>query len=99
MFVGAAVVGALGWALLSQEIPLLGLLLCLAAVGLLIYGLFTFTSERLSEQEYENLPGAVGERGHQCLACGNRGIYRHTPYKTNTTLADCSKCKLELWHE
>lgn len=56
-------------------------------------------SERLTQHEYAALPGAVGSHGHQCVFCGGRGIYRHTPYKTNTTLADCSRCKNELWSE
>jgi len=56
-------------------------------------------SERLTQHEYAALPGAAGTHGHQCVFCGGRGIYRHTPYKTNTTLADCSRCKNELWSE
>lgn len=57
------------------------------------------TPSRLSHGEYQSLPGAVTDQGHQCVFCGGRGVYRHTPYKTDTTLADCSRCKAELWYE
>ena len=65
----------------------------------LLVGAVLMPSERLSEDEYANLPGARTSNGHQCIFCGGRGIYRHTPYKTTNTLADCSRCKNELWTE
>ena len=70
---------------------------CVVTIGIAIW---VTPSQRLAQAEYAALPGAVvAPHGHQCIFCGGRGIYRHTPYKTNTTLADCSKCKNELWYE
>lgn len=73
--------------------------LALCTLGAFIATLWFHTPERLSRAQYQALPGAVTDRGHQCVFCGWRGIYRHTPYKTDTTLADCAKCEAELWHE
>ena len=55
---------------------------------------------RIYEADYSSLPGARDERGdHRCIHCGNRGIWRRTPYATNTTIAACSKCKIDLYYE
>lgn len=74
-------------------------ILIFIGVVLLIVGSIAMPGERISEEQYQSLPGALTEQGHRCIFCGGRGIYRHTPYKTNKTLADCSHCKAELWEE
>jgi hypothetical protein len=91
-----ALAGGLVHQFLNQEAGL-----AVIGVGIVtaLVGYWVMPAERLSQAEYEALPGAVTEDGHQCIFCGGRGIYRHTPYKTNTTLADCSRCKGELWAE
>lgn len=53
-----------------------------------------------SQQDYYSVPGSRdGTGNHRCLWCGNRGIYKHGEYKTNTKYADCSKCGKRLWTE
>lgn len=55
---------------------------------------------RIREAEYAVLPGARDMPGnHRCVHCGNRGIWKRTPYQTNSTIAACSKCKEELYYE
>ena len=83
----------------DENSPLIGIGLGVCTLLALFLTLWFYTPERLSQGDYQRLPGATTEQGHQCVFCGWRGIYRHTPYKTNTTLADCSKCKAELWYE
>lgn len=83
----------------GQSPPIVVIGLGVGTLLALIATLWLYTPERLSQHEYQALPGAATEHGHQCVFCGWRGIYRRTPYKTNTTLADCSKCKAELWYE
>ena len=52
-----------------------------------------------SEREYYTLPGAHAATGeHQCVFCGGRGVHKKTPYKTNSTVADCTKCRANLWY-
>ncbi|WP_041930375.1 hypothetical protein [Methylibium petroleiphilum] len=69
--------------------------------GFLLFASLLFAGNdapRLKREEYVALPGAQGPDGeHACIACGHRGIYRRTVYKTTTTLADCSKCEQPLW--
>lgn len=91
-----ALAGGLVHQFLNQEAGL-----AVIGVGIVtaLVGYWVMPAERLSQAEYEALPGAVTENGHRCIFCGGRGIYRHTPYKTDTTLADCSRCKGELWAE
>jgi cold shock CspA family protein/predicted RNA-binding Zn-ribbon protein involved in translation (DUF1610 family) len=56
--------------------------------------------KRMSKSAYYTIPHSKDEhRNHRCLACGAKGIYRSKPYQTDTTIADCSKCGLELWAE
>ncbi|MFK4706058.1 putative membrane protein YvbJ [Roseateles asaccharophilus] len=53
---------------------------------------------RLTEEEYYVLPGSRDLQGeHSCIHCGHRGVYRHSPYRTSHTDAECSKCKKPLW--
>lgn len=54
----------------------------------------------LTEAEYYRISGSrFADGSHRCVDCGHRGIWRHTVYGTNTTLADCSRCKRSLWRE
>ncbi len=48
---------------------------------------------------YYSIPWAKDAKGHRCIFCGNRGIYRSTPYKTNSTICSCSKCRNFLFYE
>lgn len=78
----------------------LGVIGAVACVTTAVIASWFMPSLRLTQAEYAALPGSVVvPHGHQCVFCGGRGIYRHTPYQTNTTLADCSRCKNELWYE
>jgi hypothetical protein len=54
----------------------------------------------ISESEYSALPGARDlQSSLRCIHCGNRGIWKRTPYRTNSTIAACSKCKEDLYTE
>ena len=54
----------------------------------------------LNSHQYHSLPDSLTKEGeHQCLFCGNLGIYRSSPYKTNITECRCSKCKEHLFNE
>lgn len=65
-----------------------------------LVSLTSASEPRLSTAEYQRLPGALSGQGqHRCLQCGHGGIHRKTPYQTNTTLANCSKCQASLWAE
>jgi hypothetical protein len=86
-----ATAGFLNW------VPLLGVPFLLIAM-LIFSG--SVAEPRLSTTEYQRLPGAWSSQGqHRCLQCGHGGIHRKTPYQTNTTLANCSKCQASLWAE
>lgn len=98
-FTTAVLLGLASYVSFAAEASTLGVVIAVIAVAAAIVGAVKWTPERLSVLEYARLPGALVEGGHQCISCGNRGIYRHTPYKTTTTLADCSRCKTALWHE
>lgn len=60
--------------------------------------LWRISISNLSSSDYYALPG-VSEADHACIFCGGKGLWRSTPYKTNTTLCKCSKCKEELFTE
>jgi len=65
---------------------------------LLLLTLLGSSEVRLTEAEYYVLPGSRDTRGeHRCIHCGHPGIYRSSPYETNHTNADCSKCRTALW--
>lgn len=65
---------------------------------LLLLSLLGSSKVRLTEAEYYTLPGSRDARGeHHCIKCGHPGIYRSSPYQTNHTHADCSKCRTALW--
>lgn len=51
-----------------------------------------------SRKEYQKIPHAIDGRGaHRCIFCGNRGIYKHGQYKSNSTWHDCSQCGENLY--
>lgn len=59
----------------------------------------TQNMQRLSENQYYSIPISLDEKEqHRCIFCGNKGIYKSTIYKTNTTVNACSKCKEVLFH-
>lgn len=65
---------------------------------LLVFSLFSSSTQRLTVDEYKALPGSTDRDGnHRCIACGNKGIHRRTIYRTTTTVAACSKCEQPLW--
>lgn len=77
--------------------PLLFLALSLAAVNLGFTVAFTYITGRNHDQYY-SIPGSRNEHGHhRCIFCGNRGIYKHGQYKSNSTWHDCSKCGENLY--
>lgn len=95
IFFTVAALGATAFALFKHDI---------FAVPVLIGGvLFLFTwlgkpDVRLTEAEYYGLPATRDAHGeHRCVHCGHRGVYRHSPYRSSHTDADCSKCKGALW--
>lgn len=54
----------------------------------------------LNSQQYHSLCDSKTLSGeHQCIFCGNNGIYRSSPHKTNITECRCSKCKQHLFNE
>lgn len=51
-------------------------------------------------RDYYAVAGTKNANGeHVCVYCGGQGIWRSTPYKTNSTLCRCSKCKSLLYTE
>lgn len=70
------------------------------AVGALLL-LFSFAAGSLarSERVYYAFPGSRGTNGeHQCIFCGGRGVHKSTPHKANSTVANCTKCRENLWY-
>lgn len=69
-------------------------------IVLLLSSLVFFPFLSRGESEYYALPFSRDAQGnHRCVFCGNRGIYRHGEYKSDTKYADCSKCGKNLWTE
>ena len=94
---GVPVVDFLGYLL-----GIYGLEIALGAGLFVTFATFcvSFGLIRVRKSDYDKLPGTRDANGdHRCFHCGNRGIYRHTPYKSNITRADCSKCRENLWTE
>lgn len=55
--------------------------------------------KKLSDTQYYSIPMSKNSQGqHRCIFCGNKGIYKSTIYKTNTTVNACSKCQEVLYH-
>ncbi len=55
--------------------------------------------DKSSSSFYYSIPWSKDTKGHRCIYCGNLGIYRRTPYRTNTTICSCSKCGRFLYQE
>lgn len=56
----------------------------------------------LKESDYYQIQGSrFKDGGHRCIYCGYDRIWRHSPYKTNHTVADCANkaCGKTLWKE
>ncbi len=70
---------------------------CIFAGGAFFFVRVMFSPSR-SRAEYVAAGGADAQ-GTFCLQCGRRGVWRSTEYKTTTTVARCSSCKLWLWNE
>lgn len=79
-------------------LPKLPIGIALLGAVIWLFSLSVSTKKRMSEATYYTIPHSKDKTGkHRCISCGAHGIYRHTPYKTTTALADCSKCGFELW--
>jgi len=79
-------------------LPLVSIGISIVGCVILLIGLTPPTQIRLSESAYYSIPHSKDRNGkHRCISCGAQGVYKHTPYKSNTSLADCPKCGFELW--
>lgn len=74
-----------------------------ALIFVFIIGIILILSSlktHLNSHQYHLLVDSKSLNGkHQCIFCGNKGIYRSTPYRTNITECRCSKCKEHLFNE
>jgi hypothetical protein len=51
-----------------------------------------------TQADYYSIPGSRNQQGeHNCIYCGNRGIYTHGAYASSIEYSDCSRCKTTLW--
>lgn len=58
---------------------------------------FADISSRSQAQYYAAQGTRTADGEHCCYNCGHKGIYKRTPYKTNSTINACSKCKTYLF--
>jgi hypothetical protein len=66
-------------------------------INISVISFCSYISSR-SRKEYQQIPHAIDGRGaHRCIFCGNRGIYKHGQYKSNSTWHDCSNCGENLY--
>lgn len=73
-------------------------LVFVAIVGVIL--LLASAKTHLNSQQYHSLCDTKTVSGeHQCIFCGNHGIYRSSPNHTNITECRCSKCKEHLFNE
>lgn len=71
-----------------------------AMVGGVMTLIVIMISMRVSASAYYAIPHSLDAKGeHRCIFCGNRGIWRKGVYRTNNKIANCSKCKAELFYE
>lgn len=53
---------------------------------------------KLTKNQYYSLKSSRNKNGeHQCIFCGNKGIYKSTIYKTSSVVHKCSKCQQTLF--
>lgn len=73
-------------------------LIFVAIIGLIL--LLASSKTHLNSEQYHSLCDSKNVNGeHQCLFCGNSGIYKNSPCKTNITQCHCSKCKQHLFND
>lgn len=73
-------------------------LIFVAIVGVIL--LLSSSKTHLNSKQYHSLCDSKADNGeHQCVFCGNHGIYRCTTHNTNITECHCSKCKQHLFNE
>lgn len=73
-------------------------LIFVAIIGVML--LLSASKTHLSSQQYHSLCDSQNLNGeHQCIFCGNTGIYKNSPCKTNITQCHCSKCKQHLFND
>lgn len=76
---------------------LVALTYAIGLVPLILVGAF-LANTAISRDNYYALPGARnGDGEHQCVYCGNRGIYVRGQYRTNYRHHNCSRCKQYLY--
>lgn len=73
-------------------------LIFVAIIGAIL--ILASAKTHLNSQQYHSLCDSKTVSGeHQCIFCGNHGIYRSSPHNTNITECRCSKCKQHLFNE
>lgn len=73
-------------------------LIFVAIIGIIL--IVASAKTHLNSKQYHLLLDSKSFSGeHQCVFCGNHGIYRSTPHKTNITQCHCSKCKQHLFND
>ena len=72
-------------------------------ISLIIFGVvITVLPIGYTEDDYYQIAGSrFKDGGHRCVSCGHGGIWRHSPYRSNHTVATCSNkaCGVDLWKE
>lgn len=52
----------------------------------------------LTANEYYSIVHSRYRNGqHRCIKCGSKGIYKSTPYRSNRTNCQCSKCSFPFY--
>lgn len=73
-------------------------LIFVAIIGAIL--ILAAAKTHLNSKQYHSLCDSKTVSGnHQCVFCGNHGIYRSSPHNTNITECRCSKCKQHLFNE
>lgn len=58
-----------------------------------------FQRKHMTYDYYYTIPTSKDINGqHQCILCGNKGIYKSTIYRTSTVVHSCSKCSQPLFY-
>lgn len=77
-------------------------IMLIVGAAALLTGLSMYISKQLTPDDYYQIQGSRYTDGkHRCIACGHSGIWRHSPYRSNHTVAQCSNgaCGVKLWRE